>query len=183
MTKKKKTNFLIKACVSSACSQAKVKNNVTAYKCWYRDCWFLCHICRWWHRRDDTKCWMVQLIPLWHIDMLTHLSILLAGLLEHPWYELLLSSLLTPDDLELSEEGSDSRVVAGRDLHPDTTWGPYPGLLQSEGSADDQETEVTALLQWLSSNHWERFCRGYSHIHYMWRGALKLKWHKLQNPM
>ncbi|XP_049928346.1 zinc finger protein ZFPM1 [Epinephelus moara] len=50
-----------------------------------------------------------------------------------------------PDDLELSEEGSDSRVVAGRDLQPDTTWGPYPGILQSEGSTDDQETESSRL--------------------------------------
>ncbi|XP_075932443.1 zinc finger protein ZFPM1 isoform X3 [Anarhichas minor] len=46
-----------------------------------------------------------------------------------------------PDDLEFSEEGADRRVVAGRDLHPDTTWGPYPGILQSEGSTEDQETE------------------------------------------
>ncbi|KAL7402243.1 hypothetical protein ABVT39_011833 [Epinephelus coioides] len=50
-----------------------------------------------------------------------------------------------PDDLELSEEDSDSRVVAGRDLQPDTTWGPYPGILQSEGSTDDQETESSRL--------------------------------------
>ncbi|XP_023253066.1 zinc finger protein ZFPM1 [Seriola lalandi dorsalis] len=50
-----------------------------------------------------------------------------------------------PDDLELSDEGSDSRVVASRDLHPDTTWGPYPGILQSEGSTDDQETENSKL--------------------------------------
>ncbi|KAM9351770.1 zinc finger protein ZFPM1 isoform 1-T1 [Symphorus nematophorus] len=51
-----------------------------------------------------------------------------------------------PDDLQLSEEGSDSRVVAGRDLHPDTTWGPYAGVLQSEGSTDDdEETENSRL--------------------------------------
>ncbi|XP_029290029.1 zinc finger protein ZFPM1 isoform X2 [Cottoperca gobio] len=50
-----------------------------------------------------------------------------------------------PDELELSEEGGDSRVVAGRDLHPDTTWGPYQGILQSEGSTDDQETENSRL--------------------------------------
>ncbi|XP_028441409.1 zinc finger protein ZFPM1 [Perca flavescens] len=50
-----------------------------------------------------------------------------------------------PDDLELIEEGGDSRVVACRDLHPDTMWGPYPGILQSEGSADDQETESSRL--------------------------------------
>ncbi len=58
------------------------------------------------------------------------------------------SSLLTPDDLELNEECGESRVVAGRDLDPGTMWGPYPGILQSEGSTDDQETEVTALM-WL----------------------------------
>ncbi|XP_030282429.1 zinc finger protein ZFPM1 isoform X2 [Sparus aurata] len=50
-----------------------------------------------------------------------------------------------PDDLELSKDGCDSRVVAGRDLHPDTTWGPYPGILQSEGSTDDQEAETSQL--------------------------------------
>ncbi|XP_073328003.1 zinc finger protein ZFPM1 isoform X2 [Pagrus major] len=50
-----------------------------------------------------------------------------------------------PDDLELSKEGCDSRVVAGRDLHPDTTWGPYQGILQSEGSTDDQEAETSRL--------------------------------------
>ncbi|XP_031141205.1 zinc finger protein ZFPM1 isoform X2 [Sander lucioperca] len=50
-----------------------------------------------------------------------------------------------PDDLEFREEGGDSRVVAGRDLHPDTMWGPYPGILQSEGSSDDQETESSRL--------------------------------------
>ncbi|XP_070829198.1 zinc finger protein ZFPM1 [Chaetodon trifascialis] len=50
-----------------------------------------------------------------------------------------------PDDLELCEEGGDSKVVAGRNLHPDTTWGPYPGVLQSGGSTDDQETENSSL--------------------------------------
>lgn len=56
------------------------------------------------------------------------------------------SSLFSPpsDDLELSEEGGDSRLVAARDLRPDTKWGPYPGILQSEGSKDDQEAEVRA---------------------------------------
>nr|XP_020468341.1 LOW QUALITY PROTEIN: zinc finger protein ZFPM1 [Monopterus albus] len=50
-----------------------------------------------------------------------------------------------PDDLELSEESGDSRVVAARDLHPDTAWGPYPGVLQSEASTDNQETESSRL--------------------------------------
>ncbi|KAM4573468.1 zinc finger protein ZFPM1 [Odontesthes bonariensis] len=44
-----------------------------------------------------------------------------------------------PDDLELSDEGGS--VVAVRAVHPDTAWGPCPGILQSEGSADDQEAE------------------------------------------
>uniref|UniRef100_A0A3Q1ET62 Zinc finger protein, FOG family member 1 n=1 Tax=Acanthochromis polyacanthus TaxID=80966 RepID=A0A3Q1ET62_9TELE len=47
------------------------------------------------------------------------------------------------DDLELGDEGSS--VVAVRDLHPDTTWGPYPGIVQSEGSAEDQEAETSRL--------------------------------------
>ncbi|KAK2841747.1 hypothetical protein Q5P01_011947 [Channa striata] len=50
-----------------------------------------------------------------------------------------------PDDLELSEDGGDSRVVAGRDLNPDTKWGPYPGTVQSEDSTDDTETENSRL--------------------------------------
>lgn len=55
-------------------------------------------------------------------------------------------SLLPPDDLEFSDEGGGSRVVASRDLHPDKSWGPYPGVIQSDGSTDDQETgEVRAL--------------------------------------
>lgn len=50
------------------------------------------------------------------------------------------------DELELREKSGDSSVAACRDLHPDTTWGPYPGSVQSEGSAVDGETEVGALL-------------------------------------
>uniref|UniRef100_UPI0037E8FDD0 zinc finger protein ZFPM1 n=1 Tax=Semicossyphus pulcher TaxID=241346 RepID=UPI0037E8FDD0 len=50
-----------------------------------------------------------------------------------------------PDELELTEEDGNSRVVASRDLHPDTMWGPYPGIIQSEGSTDDQETEESQL--------------------------------------
>ncbi|XP_026168201.1 zinc finger protein ZFPM1 [Mastacembelus armatus] len=50
-----------------------------------------------------------------------------------------------PDDLELRDEGGDSRVVAARELQPGTTWGPYPGVLQSEGSTDDRETENPRL--------------------------------------
>ncbi|XP_062245049.1 zinc finger protein ZFPM1 isoform X1 [Platichthys flesus] len=51
-----------------------------------------------------------------------------------------------PDDLEFSEEGGGSRVVAGRDLHPDTTWGPYPGIIQSQGSTDAEEAEKSKLI-------------------------------------
>uniref|UniRef100_A0A3B4FDK1 Zinc finger protein, FOG family member 1 n=1 Tax=Pundamilia nyererei TaxID=303518 RepID=A0A3B4FDK1_9CICH len=46
-----------------------------------------------------------------------------------------------PDDLELSDEGGDSSVVTVRDLSPDTVWGPYPGIVQSQSSTDEQETE------------------------------------------
>ncbi|KAK5868098.1 hypothetical protein PBY51_012539 [Eleginops maclovinus] len=45
------------------------------------------------------------------------------------------------DELEFSEEGGGSRVVAARDLQPDIIWGPYPGILQSEGSTEDPDTE------------------------------------------
>ncbi|XP_072242838.1 zinc finger protein ZFPM1 isoform X2 [Leuresthes tenuis] len=47
-----------------------------------------------------------------------------------------------PDDLEVSDEGG---VVAVRDVHPDTAWGPCPGVLQSEASTDDQEAESSGL--------------------------------------
>uniref|UniRef100_A0A667ZT91 Zinc finger protein, FOG family member 1 n=1 Tax=Myripristis murdjan TaxID=586833 RepID=A0A667ZT91_9TELE len=50
-----------------------------------------------------------------------------------------------PDDLELNEGSQDSRVVARRDLHPETVWGPYPGTVQSEDSTNDQETESPKL--------------------------------------
>ncbi|TMS06006.1 Zinc finger protein ZFPM1 [Larimichthys crocea] len=51
-----------------------------------------------------------------------------------------------PDDLEFSDEGGGSRVVASRDLHPDKSWGPYPGVIQSDGSTDDQETGENSRL-------------------------------------
>ncbi|XP_068169144.1 zinc finger protein ZFPM1 isoform X2 [Antennarius striatus] len=50
-----------------------------------------------------------------------------------------------PDELDFGEEGSDSRVVASRDLHPDATWGPYPGTIHPEDSADDQDSENSKL--------------------------------------
>lgn len=53
---------------------------------------------------------------------------------------LFLSSL--PDDLRLNEDG----VVAAADLCPDTTWGPYTGIVQSEGSTRDQEAEVRVWI-------------------------------------
>ncbi|XP_061891947.1 zinc finger protein ZFPM1 isoform X3 [Entelurus aequoreus] len=46
-----------------------------------------------------------------------------------------------PDELEFGGEGSGSRVVARRDLHIDTKWGPFPGIFQLEGSTDDAESE------------------------------------------
>ncbi|XP_019733732.1 zinc finger protein ZFPM1 [Hippocampus comes] len=42
-----------------------------------------------------------------------------------------------PDELDFNEEGNGRKVVARRDLHADTVWGPYPGSLQSDASADD----------------------------------------------
>ncbi|KAM6936854.1 zinc finger protein ZFPM1 [Xenentodon cancila] len=51
----------------------------------------------------------------------------------------------SPDDLELSDSGGDCSVLAARDLHPDTVWGPYPGVLQSESSTDGRETESSGL--------------------------------------
>uniref|UniRef100_H2MG13 Zinc finger protein, FOG family member 1 n=1 Tax=Oryzias latipes TaxID=8090 RepID=H2MG13_ORYLA len=42
------------------------------------------------------------------------------------------SSSSTPDDLRISDEGSS--VVAMRDLHPETLWGPYLGVIQSDSS-------------------------------------------------
>ena len=64
-------------------------------------------------------------------------------------YPLMLTNpfcLLPLDELELSEVGGGSKVVAGRDLKTDTMWGPYPGILQSEGSTEDPDTEVRPPL-------------------------------------
>nr|XP_057930576.1 zinc finger protein ZFPM1 [Doryrhamphus excisus] len=51
-----------------------------------------------------------------------------------------------PDEVELSGEGSSRRVVARRDLHIDTTWGPFSGILQSEDSTDESENSRWALV-------------------------------------
>ncbi|KAF6718889.1 Zinc finger protein ZFPM1 [Oryzias melastigma] len=48
-----------------------------------------------------------------------------------------------PDDLRISDEGSS--VVAVGDLHPDTVWGPYLGVIQSEGRTENQETQNSSL--------------------------------------
>ncbi|XP_011474688.1 zinc finger protein ZFPM1 isoform X1 [Oryzias latipes] len=48
-----------------------------------------------------------------------------------------------PDDLRISDEGSS--VVAMRDLHPETLWGPYLGVIQSDSSTEDQETQNSGL--------------------------------------
>nr|XP_015820638.2 zinc finger protein ZFPM1 [Nothobranchius furzeri] len=51
-----------------------------------------------------------------------------------------------PDDLQLSDEGGDSSMVAVRNLRPDTVWGPFPGAIQSERSTEEPEdTENSAL--------------------------------------
>ncbi|XP_077424644.1 zinc finger protein ZFPM1 [Vanacampus margaritifer] len=46
-----------------------------------------------------------------------------------------------PDELQLSKEGGDRKVVARRELLADTIWGPYPGSLQSDGSAEEGTSE------------------------------------------
>ncbi|XP_053742076.1 zinc finger protein ZFPM1 isoform X1 [Synchiropus splendidus] len=52
-----------------------------------------------------------------------------------------------PDDLQLTEDDAgSSRVVARRDLHTDTTWGPYPGTIRSEvGTGPGPESCRTSL--------------------------------------
>ncbi|XP_035981711.1 zinc finger protein ZFPM1 [Fundulus heteroclitus] len=50
-----------------------------------------------------------------------------------------------PDDLQLGDDEGDSRVVAVRDLQPETVWGPFPGILQSEGSTAEQSPEKPGL--------------------------------------
>ncbi|XP_061628649.1 zinc finger protein ZFPM1 isoform X1 [Phyllopteryx taeniolatus] len=46
-----------------------------------------------------------------------------------------------PDELELSNEGIGRKIIARRDLHADTVWGPYPGSLQSNSRTDDGASE------------------------------------------
>ncbi|XP_077372457.1 zinc finger protein ZFPM1 isoform X2 [Festucalex cinctus] len=46
-----------------------------------------------------------------------------------------------PDELQLSKEGSNRKVVARKELHADTVWGPYPGSLQLDGSTDEVASE------------------------------------------
>lgn len=77
------------------------------------------------------------------------------------------SPVVPADDLELREEGGDSRVVAGRDLRPDTTWGPYPGILQSEGRTADQKSEVGALMCSPSCNHQMKLYQGVEGVNYL----------------
>lgn len=54
--------------------------------------------------------------------------------------------LLSAGELELREKSGDGSVATCRDLHADTTWGPYPGSVQSEGSAVDGDTKVGTFL-------------------------------------
>lgn len=46
------------------------------------------------------------------------------------------------DDFELSEQLEDPKVVARRDLAVDTVWGPFPGTIQSDATADGTSNEV-----------------------------------------
>ncbi|KAM8891686.1 zinc finger protein ZFPM1 isoform 2-T2 [Spinachia spinachia] len=50
-----------------------------------------------------------------------------------------------PEALGFRGESGDNRVIACSDLHPNTTWGPYPGVLQSEGGTDHQEVKKSRL--------------------------------------
>ncbi|XP_029378680.1 zinc finger protein ZFPM1 isoform X2 [Echeneis naucrates] len=52
-----------------------------------------------------------------------------------------------PDDLELSEKDSNTKVVASRDLPLGKVWGPYPGMVQLDTNRDDQETENSKLTR------------------------------------
>uniref|UniRef100_A0A3B5B2E2 Zinc finger protein, FOG family member 1 n=1 Tax=Stegastes partitus TaxID=144197 RepID=A0A3B5B2E2_9TELE len=50
------------------------------------------------------------------------------------------------DELQRRSTTDEGGVAALRDLHPDTTWGPYPGIVQSEGSTEDQENSRLTLV-------------------------------------
>ncbi|KAK6320292.1 hypothetical protein J4Q44_G00093990 [Coregonus suidteri] len=50
-----------------------------------------------------------------------------------------------PDDLELSDDTADPKVLARRDLTTDTLWGPYAGIVQSEQARVDQVSEISRL--------------------------------------
>ncbi|KAJ8248858.1 hypothetical protein GJAV_G00228500 [Gymnothorax javanicus] len=49
-----------------------------------------------------------------------------------------------PDELHLSSVGGVKRVLARKDLSPDTTWGPYRGWSQSRPQREGEEEEVRA---------------------------------------
>lgn len=56
-----------------------------------------------------------------------------------------MTPLLSADQLHLRGDGDDRRVVAASDLQPGTAWGPYPGIVQSEaGAAEEEESEVSS---------------------------------------
>lgn len=60
--------------------------------------------------------------------------------------------LLSADELQLREKNGDSSVVTCGDLHPDKTWGPYPGSVQSEGDAEVGALLLTFWIFQFSSN-------------------------------
>lgn len=54
-----------------------------------------------------------------------------------------MTPLLSADQLDLRGDGDDRRVEAACVLQPGTSWGPYPGIVQSEaGAAEEAESEV-----------------------------------------
>lgn len=46
---------------------------------------------------------------------------------------------LSADQLDLRGDGDERRVEATGDLQPGTRWGPYPGTVQSEARAAEEE--------------------------------------------
>ncbi|XP_010882440.2 zinc finger protein ZFPM1 isoform X3 [Esox lucius] len=48
-----------------------------------------------------------------------------------------------PDDLELTDDADDPKVLACRDLPPDTLWGPYTGIVQSKEAGEEQRTPLS----------------------------------------
>lgn len=52
---------------------------------------------------------------------------------------------LQTDDLELCDGLEDSKVLARKDLLVDTIWGPFPGSIQSDETANAVSNQVSGL--------------------------------------